>query len=70
MGFIESKLYKMFYKESMGVNTQFKILNLLPCRGRPRNINKIKLTPLYKNVRPILTPRHKDNLTHNINEEK
>ena len=38
----------MFYKESMEVNAEFKILNLLPCRGRPRNVNKIKSTSLHK----------------------
>ena len=75
----------MFYNESMEVNAEFKTLNLLSCRGRPRNFNKIKLTPLYKKVRPISTPKYKDmmdryippmhheyfnNLIHNINEEK
>lgn len=60
MRFIKSEPYKMFYKESMEVDKEFKILDLLPCRGRPRNFNKIKLTPLYKNVRPISTPKYKD----------
>ena len=39
----------------MEVNAEFKILHLLPCRGRPRNLNKIILT-LYKIVRSILCP--------------
>ena len=53
MRFMKSKPYKLFYKESMEVNAEFKILNLLPCRGRSWNFYKIKLTQLYKNVRPI-----------------
>ena len=44
------KKYKMFYKESMKVNAEFKILNLLPCRGRPRNFNKIKLKNNKKKI--------------------
>ena len=42
MRFIKSKTYKMFYKASMEVNAEFKIFNLLSCRGGPRNFNKIK----------------------------
>ena len=53
MRFIKSKPYKIFYKVSMELTAEFKILNLLPCRGRPRNFNEIKLTPLYKNVHPF-----------------
>ena len=33
----------MFYKESVEVNAEFKILNLLPCRGRPSTICTILL---------------------------
>uniref|UniRef100_A0A1A9ZAL8 Uncharacterized protein n=1 Tax=Glossina pallidipes TaxID=7398 RepID=A0A1A9ZAL8_GLOPL len=60
MRFTKSEPYKMFYKESMEVDTEFKILDLLPCRGRPKNFDKIKLTPLYKSVRPISTSKYKD----------
>ena len=60
MRFVKSKTYKTFYKESMEVNSEFKILNLLPCQGRPRNFNKIKFTPLYQNVRSISTPNYKN----------
>ena len=28
----------MFYKESMEVNAEFKILNLLPCRGKTKEL--------------------------------
>ena len=60
MWFIKSKPYKMFYKESMEVNAVFIILNLLTCRGIPRDFIKIKWTPLYKNVCPISTPKYKN----------
>uniref|UniRef100_A0A1B0B9T7 Uncharacterized protein n=1 Tax=Glossina palpalis gambiensis TaxID=67801 RepID=A0A1B0B9T7_9MUSC len=60
MRFIKSEPYKMFYKEFTKVDTQFKILDLLPCRGRQRNFNRIKLAPLYKNVLPISTPKYKN----------
>ena len=39
---IKSEPYKKFYKEYMELDTQFKILDLLHYRGRPRNFNKIK----------------------------
>ena len=44
----------------MEVNTEFKVLDLLHCRGKPRKFNKIKLVPLYKTVRSISTPKCKD----------
>lgn len=56
----KKRYFQFFQKEYMEVDKEFKILDLLPCRGRPRNFNKIKLTPLYKNVRPISTPKYKD----------
>uniref|UniRef100_A0A1B0FA47 Uncharacterized protein n=1 Tax=Glossina morsitans morsitans TaxID=37546 RepID=A0A1B0FA47_GLOMM len=59
MRLAKSEPYKMFHKESMEVDADFKTLDLLPCRGRSRNFNKIKLTPLYKNVRPKSTPKYK-----------
>ena len=47
-------------EESVAADPEFKIFDLLPCHRSPRNFNNIKLTPLYKNVRPISTLKHKN----------
>ena len=81
MLFIKNEPYKMVYKEFLEVDTVFKILDLLQCRGRSRDFNKIRFTSLYKIVRPISIPKYKgimellryeyfNKLTHNPNEKK
>jgi len=60
MRFVRNKPYKIFYKTSMNENENFKVLDLLPCRGRPRKFENIVLTPLYKNIRQITTAKFKD----------
>ena len=72
---------KVSYKKFLEVDTELKILDLLQCRGRSRDFNKIRFTSLYKIVRPISIPKYKgimellryeyfNNLTHNPNEKK
>ena len=51
---------KYFIKNLWKWMQSSKYLNLLSYWGRPRNFNKIKLTPLYKNVSLISTPTCKD----------
>ena len=60
MRFVRNEPYKIFYKTSMNENENFKVLNLLPRRGRPRKFENIVLTPLYKNIRQITTAKFKD----------
>ncbi|EFN60835.1 hypothetical protein EAG_12164, partial [Camponotus floridanus] len=60
MRFVRNEPYKIFYKISMNENENFKVLNLLPRRGRPRKFENIVLTPLYKNIRQITTAKFKD----------
>lgn len=45
----------------MEPDAEFKILNLLPIRGRPKIFDKIQLsTSLFKNVRTITSAKCKD----------
>lgn len=44
----------------MNENENFKVLNLLPLRGRPRKFENVVLTSLYKNIRQITTANFKD----------
>ena len=37
MQFVRNELYKIFYNKSMNENEIFKVLNLLPRRGKPEN---------------------------------
>jgi len=60
MRFVKNKPYKIFYKTSMNENENFKVLDLLPRRGRSRKFENIVLTPLYKNIRQITTAKFKD----------
>ncbi|KAI4482021.1 hypothetical protein M0804_009040 [Polistes exclamans] len=60
MRFVRNEPYKIFHKTSMNENENFKVLNLLPRRGRPRKFENILLTPLYKNIRQITTAKFKD----------
>ncbi|KYQ50443.1 hypothetical protein ALC60_10456, partial [Trachymyrmex zeteki] len=60
MRFLRNEPYKIFYKISMDENAEFKILDLLPRRGRPRKFENIVLIPLYKNIRQISTAKYKD----------
>ena len=60
MWFVRNEPYKIFYQTSKNENENFKVLNLLPRRGRPRKFENIVLTPLYKNIRQITTAKFKD----------
>ena len=44
----------------MNENENFRVLNLVPRRGRPKKFENIVLTPLYKNIRQITTAKFKD----------
>lgn len=60
MRFVRNEPYKIFYKTSMNENENFKVLNLLPRRGRPKRFENIVLAPLYKNIRQVTTAKFKD----------
>lgn len=44
----------------MNQNENFKVLNLLPRRSKPRMFENIVLIPLYKNIRQSTTAKFKD----------
>lgn len=50
----------MFYKTSLDDNSEFKVLDLSPKRGRPRIFENIDLLPLYTSIRPITEEKRKD----------
>ena len=66
MRFLRTEPYKMFYKTSMNEDALFKPLDLLSRLGKSRNFNNIELTPLYKNVRPIVKYNDEMDLLHCI----
>lgn len=58
--FLKNAPYKMFYKTSLDDNSEFKVLDLSPKRGRPRIYENIDLLPLYTTIRPITEEKRKD----------
>ena len=53
-------LYELFYKTSLDYNTEFKVLDLAPKRGRPRTYEKIFLPPIYTSIRPTKEEKRRD----------
>uniref|UniRef100_A0A1B0BZH4 Uncharacterized protein n=1 Tax=Glossina palpalis gambiensis TaxID=67801 RepID=A0A1B0BZH4_9MUSC len=58
--FLKNAPYKMFYKTSLDDNSEFKVLDLSPKRGRPGIFENIDLLLLYTSIRPITEEKCKD----------
>ena len=59
MRFLRDKPYKILYKTTMEVNAEFKILDYLPRRGRPKKFGKIVLPSLYKSITIITSLKYR-----------
>lgn len=59
MRFLRNGPYKILYKTTMDENAEFKILDLLPRRGRPKKFGNIVLPSLYKSIRSITSLKYR-----------
>lgn len=59
MRFLRNEPYKILYKTTMDENAEFKILDLLPRRGRPKKFGNIVLPSLYKSIRSITSLKYR-----------
>ena len=50
---------KILYKTTMDENAKFKILDLLPRRGRPKIFGNIVLSSSYKSIRSITSLKYR-----------
>ena len=53
-------LFELFYKISLNDNTEFKVLDLAPKKGRHRTYGKIVLPPLYTSISPTKEEKRRD----------
>lgn len=63
MRFKRGEPHKIFYKTSMEENSPFKIIFLFGKQGRPKNLSKITMLPLYKTSRPTTREKYNDKMS-------